>query len=303
MIFPKKTYRCKTCPRKCGAERGLRKGKGYCGMGFAPKVARAALHRWEEPCLTGTGGCGAVFFSGCVLRCVYCQNAPISHEGHGRSVSVEDLREMYRSLREQGAETLDLVSGTQFLPAIAASLEEPPGLPVIWNSGGYDSVEALKLLEGKVQIYLPDLKYVDSGLSQRLSGAADYFAVASRAIEEMVRQVGPCRFSGDGRLEQGVLVRHLVLPGLLENTFDVLDYFAEKLKDRGVWLSLMAQYTPQHRPGEPEELSRPLTAQEYHRATEYALTLGIDRGFFQDPTAADEAYIPAFDLTGVEPQL
>lgn len=296
---------CRLCPRRCGVARSAYAGNGFCRMGSLPMVARAALHFGEEPCISGERGSGTVFFCGCPLHCVFCQNGQISGEQPqvGKVISVERLREIFMELKAAGAHNINLVTPTHFSAAIAQALEQPVGLPVVYNCSGYERIEVLRQLEGKVQIYLPDLKYVDSGLSAQLSGAADYFSVAAAAIDEMVRQVGPCRFSEEGQLIQGVLVRHLVLPGLLENTFDVLDCFASRWKDQGVWLSLMAQYTPQHRPGEPETLRRPLTEQEYRRATEYALTLGIDQGFFQDSASADQAYVPDFDLTGVDPVL
>ena len=296
---PLKSAVCNTCPRECKGIRQLIRGDGFCGMGLAPKIAMADLHEWEEPCLSQTGKCGAVFFSGCVLRCVYCQNYTISHEGFGKSVRVEDLQTIYSQLKEKGAESLDLVSGTPFLPAIAQSLEKNPGLPVIWNSSGYEKVEALKLLENKVQIYLPDLKYIRPDLSLKLSGVKDYFQVTSKAIEEMIRQVGPCRFDDDGRLLSGVLVRHLVLPGYLENTFDVLDYYAESLMPKGAVLSLMGQFTPCREIPEEPTLNRKLSEDEYQRVLEYALTLGIGNGYYQELDSGEEQYIPSFDLRGV----
>lgn len=297
--FARPSYACRLCPRQCGGRRSLKKGEGRCGMGLSPVVARAALHRWEEPCISGTRGTGAVFFSGCVLQCAYCQNYKISTGRWGRTVQVDDLRRMYRDLISQGAHSISLISGAQFLPAVAASLEPPLPVPVVWNTGGYETVKALRVLEGKVQVYLPDLKYADPALAGRLSGAEDYFPVATAAILEMVRQVGPCRFDGEGLLTRGVLLRHLVLPGNLENTFAVLDWYHENLQDKGVPLSLMAQYVPCGRAEEDPDLCRPLTEEEYRRATEYALTLGIEDGYFQDPGAASTAYIPPFDLEGV----
>lgn len=278
------------------ARRDAQAGEGFCGLPAAPVVARAGLHLWEEPCVSGARGSGAVFFSGCVLRCVYCQNHAISHENFGKPVSVERLREIFWELIGQGAHNINLVSPTPFAPAIREALAEPLPVPVVWNTGGYERVETLRSLEGKVQVWLPDLKYVDSGLSQDLSGAADYFGAASAAIEEMVRQTGDYVLE-DGLLKRGVLIRHLMLPGQLENTKAVLDWVAETFRPGQVLLSLMAQYTPQ--PGAEGLLSRRVTGAEYRAAQRYMENLGITDGYCQDAASARAEYTPDFDLTGV----
>ena len=278
------------------ARRDAQSGEGFCGLPATPVVARAGLHLWEEPCVSGARGSGAVFFSGCVLRCVYCQNHAISHENFGKSVSVERLREIFWELIGQGAHNINLVSPTPFAPAIREALAEPLPVPVVWNTGGYERVETLRSLEGKVQVWLPDLKYVDSGLSQDLSGAADYFGAASAAIEEMVRQTGDYVLE-DGLLKRGVLIRHLMLPGRLENTKAVLDWVAETFRPGQVLLSLMAQYTPQ--PGAEGLLSRRVTGAEYRAALRYMENLGITDGYCQDAASARAEYTPDFDLTGV----
>ena len=278
------------------ARRDAQAGEGFCGLPAAPVVARAGLHFWEEPCVSGARGSGAVFFSGCVLRCVYCQNHAISHENFGKPVSVERLREIFWELIGQGAHNINLVSPTPFAPAIREALAEPLPVPVVWNTGGYERVETLRSLEGKVQVWLPDLKYVDSGLSQDLSGAADYFDAASAAIEEMVRQTGDYVLE-DGLLKRGVLIRHLMLPGQLENTKAVLDWVAETFRPGQVLLSLMAQYTPQ--PGAEGLLSRRVTGAEYRAALRYMENLGITDGYCQDAASARAEYTPDFDLTGV----
>ena len=287
---------CAICPRRCMARRDAQSGEGFCGLPAAPVVARAGLHFWEEPCVSGARGSGAVFFSGCVLRCVYCQNHAISHENFGKPVSVERLREIFWELIGQGAHNINLVSPTPFAPAIREALAEPLPVPVVWNTGGYERVETLRSLEGKVQVWLPDLKYVDSGLSQDLSGAADYFGAASAAIEEMVRQTGDYVLE-DGLLKRGVLIRHLMLPGQLENTKAVLDWVAETFRPGQVLLSLMAQYTPQ--PGAEGLLSRRVTGAEYRAALRYMENLGITDGYCQDAASARAEYTPDFDLTGV----
>ena len=278
------------------ARRDAQAGEGFCGLPATPVVARAGLHLWEEPCVSGARGSGAVFFSGCVLRCVYCQNHAISHENFGKPVSVERLREIFWELIGQGAHNINLVSPTPFAPAIREALAEPLPVPVVWNTGGYERVETLRSLEGKVQVWLPDLKYVDSGLSRDLSGAADYFVAASAAIEEMVRQTGDYVLEA-GLLKRGVLIRHLMLPGQLENTKAVLDWVAETFRPGQVLLSLMAQYTPQ--PGAEGLLSRRVTGAEYRAALRYMENLGITDGYCQDAASARAEYTPDFDLTGV----
>ena len=287
---------CAICPRQCMARRDEVSGQGFCGLPAGPVVARAALHHWEEPCVSGTRGSGAVFFSGCVLRCVYCQNHVISRENFGKSVSVERLREIFWELIGQGAHNINLVSPTPFAPAVREALDRPLPVPVVWNTGGYERVETLRSLEGRVQVWLPDLKYVDSGLSRRLSGAADYFAVASAAIGEMVRQTGDYVME-DGLLKRGVLIRHLMLPGQLENTKAVLDYVASAFRPGQVLFSLMAQYTPQ--PGAEGLLARRVTGAEYRAALRYMENLGITDGYCQDAASARAEYTPAFDLSGV----
>lgn len=279
------------------ARRDAQAGEGFCGLPATPVVARAGLHLWEEPCVSGARGSGAVFFSGCVLRCVYCQNHAISHENFGKPVSVERLREIFWELIGQGAHNINLVSPTPFAPAIREALAEPLPVPVVWNTGGYERVETLRSLEGKVQVWLPDLKYVDSGMSRDLSGAADYFGAASAAIREMVRQTGGYVLE-DGLLKRGVLIRHLMLPGQLENTKAVLDWVAETFRPGQVLLSLMAQYTPQ--PGASGLLARRVTGAEYRAALDYLQNLGSLAGYCQDRSSADGAFTPAFDLTGVE---
>lgn len=278
------------------ARRDAQAGEGFCGLPATPVVARAGLHLWEEPCVSGARGSGAVFFSGCVLRCVYCQNHAISHENFGKSVSVERLREIFWELIGQGAHNINLVSPTPFAPAIREALAEPLPVPVVWNTGGYERVETLRSLEGRVQVWLPDLKYVDSGLSRDLSGAADYFGAASAAIREMVRQTGDYVLE-DGLLKRGVLIRHLMLPGRLENTKAVLDWVAETFRPGQVLLSLMAQYTPQL--GAEGLLSRRVTGAEYRAALRYMENLGITDGYCQDAASARAEYTPDFDLTGV----
>ena len=287
---------CTICPRHCGAERTEESGGGFCRMPAVPVVARAALHPWEEPVLCGSGGAGTVFFSGCNLGCVYCQNHIISRENFGKAVAPEHLRKIFLNLIAQGTATVELVTPTHFVPFLLPALEEPLPVPVVYNCGGYESVETLRLLEGRVQVYLPDLKYADGDLARRLSHAPDYFPVAAAAIREMFRQTGPCVME-DGLLRRGVLIRHLVLPGQPENTRRCLDWIAEEFRPGEVLVSLMSQYTPQA--GAEGPLARHVTAAEYRAAVRYMENCGITGGFIQERTSAREEYTPAFDLTGI----
>ena len=287
---------CTLCPRRCGAERTETEGHGFCGMPAGLRVARAALHLWEEPPLSGTRGSGTVFFSGCTLRCCYCQNREISAGGFGRAVTTGRLREIFEELIAQGAHNINLVTPTHFLPWILPALEPRLPVPVVYNCGGYESVETLRLLEGKADVYLPDLKYADAALAARLSAAPDYFPAATAAIREMFRQTGPYVME-DGLLKRGVMIRHLVLPGQLDNTRRCIDWVAQTFSPGQVLFSLMSQYTPQ--PGSEGPLGRHVTAGEYRSAVAYMKNCGITDGFTQERTAAREEYTPPFDLTGV----
>ena len=270
--------------------------RGFCGCPDQALVAKTMLHQWEEPALAGSGGSGAIFFGGCTLRCRYCQNAAISGAPAGKAVTGGRLRQIMEELIAQGAENIDLVTPTHFLPTILPALEPALPVPVVFNCGGYERVETLRLLEGKVQIWLPDLKYGLDEPARRYSHAPDYFPVATEAIREMFRQVGPCRME-DGLLRQGVVIRHLVLPGQLESTRRVIDWVARTFRPGEVLFSLMSQYTPQ--PGAEGPLRRHVTAAEYRAAAEYMENCGIVDGFVQERTSAREEYTPAFDLTGV----
>lgn len=290
------TMICTLCPRRCGAVRTEARGEGFCGMPALPVVARAALHHWEEPSISGSSGSGTVFFSGCVLGCVFCQNGSISHGGFGKTVTVERLREIFEELIAQGAHNINLVSPTPYAHVIREALEDPLPVPVVWNTGGYERVETLRSLEGKVQIWLPDLKYADGDLAARYSGATDYFPVAADAILEMYRQAGDYVLE-DGLLRRGVVIRHLLLPGALDNAKRVMDWVAEHFRPGQVLFSLMSQYTPQ--PGAEGLLRRRVTGAEYRAALQYMENLGITDGYRQDSSSAKEEYTPPFDLTGV----
>ena len=291
-----KEFVCKLCPRNCGALRG-ETGRGRCGMGTEPRIARAAPHYDEEPVISGTRGAGTVFFSGCSLQCCFCQNYELSHEGYGKTVSVERLREIYFELISQGVHNIDLVNPTHFANAIYESLEGGLPVPVGWNSGGYEKVETLKRFEGRVQVYLPDLKYIRPDSARRYSGAADYFEYAAPAIKEMLRQTGPVELDGDGVIRRGTIIRHLILPGCAEESVQILDYIHDELP--GAWVSLMAQYLPFGDAAGVDELGRRLTQEEYDRVADHLLELGMEDGFIQELSSSDEKYIPKFDLSGV----
>lgn len=287
---------CTLCPRRCGAERTADGGSGFCRMGTALRVARAGLHHWEEPPVSGRQGSGTVFFSGCTLRCVFCQNHDISTGGFGREISPARLRQIFCELIAQGAHNINLVTPTHFTPWILQALDEPLGVPVVWNCGGYESIDTLRMLEGKVDVYLPDLKYAEGDLATRLSAAPDYFEVATTAIEEMVRQAGPVVLE-DGLIKRGVIIRHLMLPGKLPNTKACIDWVARTFRPGEVLFSLMSQYTPQ--PGAEGELGRTVRCSEYRAAAEYMVNCGITDGFLQEDSSAKPEYTPPFDLTGV----
>lgn len=287
---------CTLCPRRCGAERTAEAGGGFCRMPGGLRVARAMLHHWEEPPISGQNGAGTVFFSGCTLGCVYCQNGDISAGGFGKDISTARLREIFEELIGQGAHNIELVTPTHFLPWILPALTPRLPVPVVYNCGGYERVETLRALEGLVDVYLPDLKYADGTLAAELSGAADYFPVACEAIREMYRQVGPYVLE-DGLLTRGVVIRHLVLPGYLDNTRRVLDWIAETFAPGDVLVSLMSQYTPTA--NMTGRLARRVTAAEYRAAADYMRNCGITDGFVQERTSAEEAYTPAFDGEGV----
>ena len=262
-------------------------------------VARAALHQWEEPCISGQHGSGTVFFSGCSLRCVYCQNQQISLGRYGALVTEENLLRMFDRLIEQGAHNLNLVNPTHYAPMLAKALKKYCSpVPVIYNSGGYERIEMLKALEGLVDIYLPDLKYVDSAVSLRYSGAADYFDYASKAILEMSRQVGKAAFDENGVMKKGLIVRHLILPRNTAQSIKALTWIRENLPERTL-VSLMCQYTPCGELENFPELQRRLTRREYEKVVDQMLELGLTGGYLQELSSAKEEYIPPFDLTGV----
>ena len=280
---------CKLCPRECGIDRTAGK-TGYCGCPDTAMVAKTMLHKWEEPALAGEGGSGAVFFGGCTLGCKYCQNRDISGGPVGKSVDAAQLRQMMEDLIAQGAENIDLVTPTHYLPTILPALEEKLPVPVVYNCGGYERVETLKHLEGKVDIYLPDLKYADNRLALALSGAKDYFQVTTAAIREMVRQTGPVQWEGD-KVVRGVIVRHLILPGFVDNSLKILDWLGENFAPGEILVSLMRQYTPMG--NLPAPMNRKVTDEEYDAVLSWMYLNDLE-GFTQEADAADTAFIPDF---------
>lgn len=279
---------CTLCPRKCGADRTAGKS-GFCRAPACAVVSKVMLHKWEEPALAGSGGSGAIFFGGCTLGCSYCQNRAISREPLGKAVDSAELRTMMESLIAQGAENIDLVTPTHYLPTILPALDKPLSVPVVYNCGGYERAETLEKLSGKVDIYLPDFKYADNGLSGRLSAATDYFEVAAAAISEMVRQVGTPQWEGE-RLKKGVIVRHLILPGQVENSLKVLDFLGEHF-GKNILVSLMRQYTPM--PGLPAPFDRNITDEEYDAVLSWMFLNDLE-GFTQEAQASDAGFIPDF---------
>ena len=290
---------CRICPRNCGALRTESEGRGRCRMPSAPVLARAALHMWEEPPISGSRGSGTIFFSGCFLGCVFCQNEKISHQDFGKPVSPARLGEICDELIAQGAHNINFVNPTHYAHVVRSLLEDHPlPVPAVWNSGGYDKVETLKGLEGKIDIYLPDLKYLDPAAAGRYSAAADYPETARAAVREMVRQTGPCQFGEDGLLKRGVVIRHLILPGQVNQAKAVMDWVAGEFEPGTVLFSLMSQYTPWGDLSSCPEIDRRLRPGEMRAAREYMENLGLS-GFTQDRTSAKEEYTPPFDLTGV----
>lgn len=292
---------CRLCPRECGVDR-LNGEIGFCGKTAELSLARAALHMWEEPCISGEEGSGTVFFSGCCLRCVYCQNREIAIGDSGKTVSPQRLEEIFFELQAQGANNINLVTPTHYLPHIVSALRSAKNkglkIPVVYNTGGYEKPESIRLLDGLVDIYLPDFKYFSAELGETLSFASDYTDHAMSSLDEMVRQVGKPVFDDRGMMKKGVIVRHLVLPEQVEDSKKVLKYLYETYGD-DIFISIMSQYTPLEAMKDHPYLSRKLTNAEYDEVVDHAVDLGIENGFLQDGEAAEESFIPPFDNSGV----
>ena len=315
--FRKYYTNCRLCPRKCGVNR-MENETGICGVKGTLKLARAALHFWEEPCISGTKGSGAVFFSGCALHCVFCQNEPIAQGLSGKEISPERLSEIFLELQEKGANNINLVTPGQYVPHIVRAVESARAqglfLPIVYNTGSYECVDTLKALEGIVDVYLPDFKYLDETASKNFSHAPDYPRVAKEAIAEMVRQQPEAWFYPEGErcgeaeriteaedgylIGKGVIVRQLLLPGMLSDAKRIVQYLYETYGD-AIFISMMSQYTPMRQIAAYPKLNRRVTRREYEAYLDYAVAIGVEHGFFQEGDVAKESFIPEFDGEGV----
>lgn len=295
---------CRLCPRQCLADRSRR--AGFCRSGTKAKVARAALHHWEEPSISGRRGSGAVFFSGCSLNCCFCQNHQISHEGFGKEVTVRELRDIFLRLQDQGAHNINLVTATHYLPSVVEALDMAGAslsIPVVYNCGGYERPQVVQALKPYVDIWLPDLKYWSPELSSHYSGAGDYFSWASRAVAQMVLQTGPPVFDEDGIMKSGVIIRHMILPGARRDSLKLLLWMHDSLPQGGYLVSLLSQYTPFHLARDTEdypELNRRITSYEYEKIVDAAVELGLSEGYMQKRSSAREEYTPPFNLEGID---
>ncbi len=286
---------CSLCPRNCNAVRTAEKGRGFCKAGYLPKIARAAPHMWEEPCISGKNGSGTIFFSGCVLSCVFCQNQKISSQGHGKSITVSELIGYIKKLEELQVHNINLVSPTPYVDSIIEALSHyKPSVPVVYNTGGYEKAETIKRLEGMIDIYLPDLKYIRNDISAKYSGASNYFEYASRALEEMVRQTGKPVFDDNGMMLKGTIVRHLILPQNTRNSIEVIKYLDDTFGDN-ILVSLMGQYIPVANAKDYPEINRCITPREYDKVLNELTKTSLD-GFAQELNSANKSYIPDFNI-------
>ena len=295
------TERCELCPRRCGANR-LAGKNGFCGGGKEVKVARAALHFWEDPCISGEEGSGTVFFSGCTMRCVFCQNREISRGEAGKLISTERLAEIFLELQKKGANNINLVTPMHYAPQITAALDiarkNGLSLPIVWNTGGWELPESVEAVKNYSDIWLTDFKYFDNSLAEKFSNAKNYFENASASLKKMLEQTGEPVFDDDGMMKKGIIVRHLVLPGHTDDSKKVLRWLWENFGDK-IWISIMNQYTPLCSEEKFPELSRKVTDEEYDEVVDFAVSLGIENAFVQDGEAVSESFIPPFDLEGV----
>lgn len=292
---------CNICPRNCNVDR--ESTKGFCGMYETVKISRAALHMWEEPCISGEKGSGTVFFSGCNMKCVFCQNKEISTDGFGKEISIDRLADIFLELQSKGALNINLVTPThytkQIIAAVKLSKSKGLKLPIVYNTSSYEKIETLKELEEIVDIWLPDFKYIDNNVAERYSKAKNYAEYAKAAIDEMIRQQPNCVFDENGIIQKGVIVRHLVLPGQVQGAKDIIKYLYEKYGEN-IFISIMSQYTPCTNLSDYPEIDRKLTWDEYNSVVDYAIDLGLENGFLQEEESASESFIPPFDLEGVE---
>lgn len=294
------TAQCGLCPRNCKVDRSI--SVGFCGSKNKIRTARAALHFWEEPCISGTRGSGTVFFSGCTLKCCFCQNHEISTGKIGKEITPQRLGEIFLSLQEQGAHNINLVTATHFLPWILSALDlvkHKLSIPVVYNCGGYEKTEIIDVLKDYVDIYLPDLKYYDSALSSRYSKAPDYFPAAAEAILRMVEQTGAPVFDSEGIMQKGVIIRHMILPGCKQDSIALLHWINDTLPKGHYLISLMSQYTPFYKSCDYPEINRRITTYEYNKVLDEAIALGLTDGFMQEKSSAKEEYTPPFNLEGI----
>ncbi|WMJ23932.1 radical SAM protein [Paludicola sp. MB14-C6] len=290
---------CQLCPRKCKTDRT--RNHGFCGGGASIKVARAALHYWEEPCISGNNGSGTVFFSGCCLQCCFCQNYKISAENYGKEISIERLSQIFLELQSQGAHNINLVNPTHYVPWIIKAIElvkHQLKIPIVYNSGGYETIDTINKLNGYIDIYLPDLKYYDSARSERYSNAKNYFDVASKAIKAMLEQVGKPQFDENGIMQKGVIIRHMVMPKGYKDSIAIFDWIATHFSKNEILISLMSQYTPFYKSNEFPEINRRIFSYEYHKVLDKVNDYQLE-GFLQEKSSAKEEYTPTFELQGI----
>lgn len=292
---------CVLCPRECHVNR-IKGEKGYCGMDGSVFAARAALHMWEEPCISGENGSGAVFFTGCSLQCCFCQNREIAKGNQGMHVTVDRLTEIFIELWQKGAANINLVTGVHYVPQIIKALEQAKkrgmDIPVVYNSSGYEKEETIDMLNGYIDVYLPDFKYMDQELARKFSHAQNYPEITKKAIEKMTEQTKECYFDEKGYIKKGTIVRHLILPGHTRDSIQILKYLHEKYGNK-IYISIMNQYTPVVYNAEYQELNRKVTKREYEKVLNAALEMGIENGFFQEGKTAEQSFIPAFNFEGI----
>ena len=291
---------CQVCPRNCKVNRN--KTTGFCKSTATVKVAKAYGHMWEEPCISGTNGSGTVFFSNCNLRCVFCQNHDISQETIGKEISIDRLAEIFIEQQSKGFHNINLVNPTHYVPQIIEALhiakQKGLNIPIVYNSNGYENIETLKILKGYIDIYIPDFKYFSDKYSIKYSSAPNYFNIASSAIKEMVNQTGPCTFDDDGLMKKGVIIRHLMLPGLLFDSKKVVDYIYKTFVDN-IYLSLMNQYTPMFNADKYPEINKPLNPNHYEALIDYCIDIGYKNAFIQESGTDSTTFVPDFNLQGI----
>ncbi|AND86207.1 radical SAM protein [Clostridium tyrobutyricum] len=292
---------CKLCSRNCGVDR-TKNTLGFCKAGEKVKIAKVSLHKWEEPCISGICGSGTIFFSNCNLKCVFCQNYNISSKGFGKEISIKRLSEIFLEQQEKGAHNINLVTPTHYIPQIVKALDIAKSnglrLPILFNTNSYSNLESIKYLEGYIDVYLPDFKYFDDKYAIKYSSAPNYFEYASKNIEEMIKQVGSVELDKHGLIKKGVIIRHLMLPGLLFDSKKIIDYIANNFSD-SAYISLMNQYTPMYKSYMFPELNKPLNPKHYDKMIDYCISLGITNGFIQDSGSSSRNFVPDFNLSGI----